>query len=132
MEKKEIWYYNHATYSTIDKNGEQSLSTQGWDICKGDWRKPYMICNIIPKNDNPELIERKEHHEVNTHENYEQSEANAKLICEAVNNYDKLKEDNALLLDNLKRLIDRMEENDLGQMHSVKRAKEAIQKVENK
>ena len=53
-------------------------------------------------------------------------------IVEACNNYDKLKEDNALLLDNLRRLIDRMEENDLGQMNAVKRAKEAIQKTQSK
>lgn len=32
--------------------------------------------------------------------------ANAAFICEAVNNYDKLKEDNALLLDALKGLYE--------------------------
>ena len=37
---------------------------------------------------------------------YTSGEANAAFICEAVNNYDKLKEDNALLLDALKGLYE--------------------------
>jgi len=35
---------------------------------------------------------------------YTSGEANAAFICEAVNNYDKLKEDNAFLLKNIERL----------------------------
>ena len=62
----------------------------------------------------------------------DRAKSDMEYIVEACNNYDKLKEDNALLLDNLRRLIDRMEENDLGQMNAVKRAKEAIQKTQSK
>lgn len=40
----------------------------------------------------------------------EQAEANAAFICEAVNNYDKLKEDNAILLDALENLPEYLNE----------------------
>lgn len=56
-------------------------------------------------------------------DNKDEFEANAAFICKAVNNYDSL-------LENLKRLVDRMEENNLGNMSAVTRAKTAIQKAE--
>lgn len=56
----------------------------------------------------------------------------AEFIVKACNNYDKLKENNALLLENLIRLVDRMEENEMGQMSAVRRAKEAIEKTQSK
>jgi hypothetical protein len=39
----------------------------------------------------------------------EQQAANAKLICEAVNNYQSLKESNEALIENLENCIERME-----------------------
>ena len=42
----------------------------------------------------------------------------------------KLKEQNNSLLENLKRCVDRLEENGMGQMSAVTRAKEAILKVQ--
>lgn len=63
---------------------------------------------------------------------YKEAEANAEFICRAVNEYDKLKADNEMLLENLKRLVDRLEENDFGHMSAVIRAKAAIKQAESK
>jgi hypothetical protein len=65
-------------------------------------------------------------------ETFEEIEANVKFICEAVNNYDKLKEDNASLLDALKGLY----ESNLGKPDYLdtllNNAESAIKKTESK
>jgi len=62
------------------------------------------------------------------------SEANAEFICKAVNNYDKLKEDNAALLDALKNIVDLFPPKPKLAISSqvLDIAKAAIQKAESK
>ena len=64
----------------------------------------------------------------------ENSQEGENKEVKACNEYDKLKTDNELLLSNLKRIIDRIEESELQNYFpsAYKRAKEAIQKTENR
>jgi hypothetical protein len=63
-----------------------------------------------------------------------QSEANAEFICEAVNNYDKLKEDNEILLEALKTISSVLNGwNKEGKyINLIEHAIKAIKKAENK
>jgi hypothetical protein len=66
-------------------------------------------------------------------DNADEARANATLICEAVNNYQALRDSNAELMENLERILDRIKESDLILcfQSAYKRAKEALNKAKS-